>query len=51
MEEKLETAGLDVMDYDKKWGRYRIRLSKGDIKKHSEFLTNLLRSAYENSAE
>jgi hypothetical protein len=51
MEEKLEAAGLDVMDYDKKWGRYRIRLSKGDIKKHSEFLTNLLRSAYENSAE
>jgi predicted transport protein len=51
MEEKLEAAGLDVMDYDKKWGRYRIRLSKGDIKKHSEFLTNLLRSAYENSSE
>ena len=51
MEEKLEAAGLDVMDYDKKWGRYRIRLSKGDIKKHSEFLTSLLRSAYENSSE
>lgn len=51
MEERLEAAGLDVMDYDKKWGRYRIRLSKGDIKKHSEFLTNLLRSAYENAAE
>ena len=51
MEEKLEAAGLDVMDYDKKWSRYRIRLSKGDVKKHSEFLTNLLRSAYENAAE
>jgi predicted transport protein len=49
MEEKLEAAGLDVMDYDKKWSRYRIRLSKGDVKKHSEFLTNLLRSAYENA--
>ena len=51
MEEKLESAGLDVMDYDKRWGRYRIRLSKGDIKKHSEFLTDLLRSAYENTGE
>jgi len=51
MEEKLEAAGLDVMDYDKKWSRYRIRLSKGDVKKHSEFLTNLLQSAYENAAE
>lgn len=51
MEEKLEAAGLDVMDYDKKWGRYRIRLSKGDIKKHAEFLTDLLRSAYENATD
>jgi predicted transport protein len=51
IEENLEAAGLDVMDYDKKWGRYRIRVSKGDIKKHSEFLTNLLHSAYENASE
>lgn len=51
IEEKLEAAGLDVMDYDKKWSRYRIRLSKGDIKKHAEFLTNLLRSAHENASE
>ena len=51
IEENLEAAGLDVMDYDKKWGRYRIRLSKGDIKKHSAFLTNLLRSAHENASE
>lgn len=42
MEEKLEAAGLDVMGYDKQWGRYRIRLAKGDVKKHSEFLTNLI---------
>jgi len=49
IEAKLEEAGLDVMDYDKRGGRYRIRLSKGDIKKHSEFLTNLLRSVYEDS--
>ena len=51
IEEKLEAAGLDVMDYDKKWSRYRIRLSKGDIKKHTEFITNLLRSAHENASE
>jgi hypothetical protein len=24
MEGKLSDAGLDVMDYDNKWGRYRI---------------------------
>lgn len=45
-QERLETAGLDVMDYDNRWGRYRIRLSKSDIKKHAEFLRELLSEAY-----
>ena len=45
-QERLETAGLDVMDYDVRTGRYRIRLSKGDIKKHAEFLKELLVEAY-----
>jgi hypothetical protein len=36
--QELEQVGLDVMDYDKKWSRYRIRLTKADIKKHEEFL-------------
>jgi len=48
-EEKLEETGLDVMDYDKKWGKYRIRLKKADIKKHIEFLTETLKIAYHNS--
>ena len=42
IQERLETEGLDVMDYEDRWGRYRIRLSKGDVKKHAEFLTKLL---------
>jgi hypothetical protein len=46
MQERLETEGLDVMDYEDRWGRYRIRLSKGDIKKHAEFLTMLLAEAH-----
>lgn len=48
-EEKLEETGLDVMDYDKKWGKYRIRLKKADIKKHIGFLTETLKIAYDNS--
>lgn len=48
-EEKLEETGLDVMDYDKKWGKYRIRLKKADIKKHIAFLTETLKIAYDNS--
>lgn len=46
----LEEEGLDVMDYDTRWGRYRIRLSKGDIKKHESFLRDLLTKAYEHSS-
>ena len=45
-QERLETEDLDVMDYEDRWGRYRIRLSKGDIKKHSEFLSELLAEAH-----
>lgn len=46
-DQKLEQAGLDVMDYDGRWRRYRIRLAKGDIEKHKEVLTELMREAYE----
>ena len=46
MQERLETEGLDVMDYEERWGRYRIRLTKGDIKNHAEFLTKLLGEAH-----
>ena len=43
---RLEFAHLDVMDYDERWGRYRIRLSPGDIAKHADLLTALLKEAY-----
>lgn len=46
---QLEAAGLDLMDYDTRWGRYRIRLSQGDVKKHEVFLTTLLKRAYDES--
>ena len=35
-QERLEDAGLDVMDYDDRWGRYRIRLSPGDLEKNQK---------------
>ena len=46
IDQELERAEIDVVDYDKKWGRYRLRLAKGDIKKHRDLLTKLLRQAY-----
>ena len=46
-QERLETAGMDVMDYGERWGRYRIRLAPGDIAKHQDLLSTLLKEAYQ----
>jgi hypothetical protein len=45
-EAMLETAGLDVMDYDKRWGRYRLRLNKGEVVKFTEVLSALSQQAF-----
>jgi hypothetical protein len=45
-QERLDSAGLDVMDYDERWGRYRIRLAPGDIVKYGELLSALMKEAY-----
>jgi predicted transport protein len=44
---KLEQSGLDLMDYDSRWGRYKIKISKNEIKKHSEILLDILKEAYQ----
>jgi hypothetical protein len=48
---KLEEAGVDVMEYDDRWGRYRIRLAKGDVQKHEALLRDLLNTAYNESVK
>lgn len=47
IEERIENAGLDVMEYSTRTRRYRLRLVKGDIPKHRELLADILRQAYE----
>ena len=46
IQDKLDEAKLDTMDYENKWGRYRIRVDKNDIVKHKELLRNLMKQAY-----
>jgi len=46
IEALVDGAGLDVMDYDSRWGRYRIRLQKGDIAKHADVLRQLFEESY-----
>lgn len=51
IQERLENAGLDIMDYDARWGRYRIRLQPGEIEKNKEVLTQVIKEAYETSSK
>ena len=46
VEASIETAGLDVMDYDKRWGRYRLRIGKGEVQKCAEVLSTLAMQAF-----
>lgn len=46
IDQQLESAGIEVMDYDARSGRYRVRLTKSDIKKHSDLLLKLLKMSY-----
>jgi hypothetical protein len=45
-QERLESAGLDVMDYDSRWGYYRIRLQQSDIERHRQVLSEVVAEAY-----
>ncbi len=47
IEDIINNAGLDLVNY-MKWGKYRIRLVKDDVKKHKELLTDLMHQAHDN---
>src|SRR5215212_82294 len=42
----LDSAGLDVLEYDTRNQRYRIRFSKDEIQKHERLLKEMLGRAY-----
>lgn len=41
----IESNSLDELEYDKRWGQYRLRLDKGDISKKKDVLKDLLEKA------
>jgi predicted transport protein len=51
IETRVAEKGLDLMDFDSKWGRYRIRLTKNDVKEHGEFLMDLMKKSYEEQSK
>jgi hypothetical protein len=46
LEEAAETAGVDVMDYNARYARLRIRLQKGEVQKHADVLRRILEASY-----
>ncbi len=45
---KIEEAGLDAMDYDNRWGHYRVRLTKPELSSKAEVIRDLIRLAHEH---
>ena len=46
-EEIISSSELDVLDYDKRWGSYRLKLTENDIAEKEETLKSLLQQSYE----
>jgi len=44
---QLEDTGMDLLDYDSKWSRYRIRLKPEDIKEDDAMIRDSIKRAYE----
>lgn len=49
IQNELEESGIDLLDYNSRYGRYRVRLGKADIKKHEELLIKYFTEAFERS--
>jgi hypothetical protein len=48
---KLESSGLDVMEYDSRSERYRIRLTKEDVDKSHDLIKEILKKSYDDCYE
>jgi hypothetical protein len=46
LDKKIEISGLDLIDYNNRRSRYRIRLNKNDIENNTELILELLKLAY-----
>jgi predicted transport protein len=42
----IESAGVDALEYDGRWGKYRLRLDAADFRERDELLRDLIRRAH-----
>lgn len=43
----LADSNLDILEYDKRWGAYRIKLTEKDIKDQKDLIAQLLQMAFD----
>lgn len=43
----IDEAGLETLEYNKRWGLYRLRLAKADIEQKPDVLKQLIQAAYQ----
>ena len=46
----IEEAGLDALEYSKRWGHYRLRLTADDVATKAPVLKTLIKAAYDRRA-
>ena len=46
-QETIENAELDYLDYDPRWGNYRIRVSAEDLSSKGDTILSLMKTAFE----
>ena len=49
LDQELAASGLDVMPYDPRWKRYRVRVTNADLAKHKEKVIRLMKLAWDGA--
>jgi hypothetical protein len=47
LDKAIADSNIDILEYDKRWGAYRIKLTKKDIDDHKDLIADLLQKALE----
>ena len=50
LDTKIDAAGLDTLEYDERWARYRLRLTAADVDAKADLLQDLAKLAYDRRA-
>lgn len=48
IEEKFESAEIDLLDYNRKWGKYNLQIIEEDLEENHELLKDIFNIAYDN---